>query len=112
MLFCLVSVIIGLLTNSASVTGVDNIVCVRPLELPDVQCQCLSTVRNLSHKCHTLNDWIGTTKISDQNVTVRLLRGVHRLNFTKERQMEHSVILTGNQEKNYRDIMRSKYDSL
>ncbi len=89
----LVSIIIGLLT--ASVAGIE-VICVRPSEYPDIQCQCPN---NLSRTCHTLNDWIGSTKISDQNLTVRLLHGVHQLNVTKERQMENSVILTGgNQE--------------
>ena len=102
MLFCLVSIIIGLLTNSTSVVGAEIIQCVKPSEFPDIQCQCPSEANNRSHSnyCYTLNDWIGSTKASDQNLTVRLLHGVHRLNFTKERQMENSVTLTGgNQEK-------------
>lgn len=112
MLLCLslVSTIIGLLTNSVAVIGVDNIniICVRPSELPDTQCQCLSTANNLNHNCHTLNDWIGTTKITGQNVTVRLLQGVHLLNFTKKRQIEHSVTLIGDSQEKPIEILCTK----
>ena len=91
--------LIILLTSNASVSALDadNVICVRPSEPPDIHCNCLSTDCNLSYNCHTLNDWIKSSQISNRNVTVKLLSGVHQLNLTRERQLEHSVTLPGNQ---------------
>ena len=70
-------VLIALLTSNASVSALDadKVICVRPSEPPDIHCKCLSTDHNRSYSCHTLNDWIGSSQNSSQNVTVKLLGG-------------------------------------
>ena len=74
-----------------------EVVCVRPTDPPNVNCDC-----DTENDCYTINEWIeGDKKTFINDTAVTLLAGVHLVNSTKDRLVIEDVHLlnfTGDRE--------------